>query len=164
MDRQTHHIPLALWCPFRALGGTAVDRTQSLNVIRQTTDLFEQSETLIFALAPEGTRSKTDHWKTGFYHIAKLPMYPLHWGTSISGENKWVSATQFILAMISRQISTRSLNITRTSKARIGKHQSYPYETRDQSTQVIKPINELIMITCQRRLRLVTSGKLPTDR
>ena len=65
---------------FRALGGTAVDRTQSLNVIRQTTDLFKQSENLIFALAPEGTRSKTDHWKTGFYHIAKAANVPIALG------------------------------------------------------------------------------------
>ena len=65
---------------FRALGGTPVDRSQSLNVIRQTTDLFEQSENLIFALAPEGTRSKTDHWKTGFYHIAKAANVPIALG------------------------------------------------------------------------------------
>jgi len=65
---------------FRALGGTPVDRTQSLNVIRQTTDLFNQSENLIFALAPEGTRSKTDHWKTGFYHIAKAANVPIALG------------------------------------------------------------------------------------
>jgi len=64
----------------RALGGTPVDRTQSLNVIRQTTELFKQSENLIFALAPEGTRSKTDHWKTGFYHIAKAANVPIALG------------------------------------------------------------------------------------
>ena len=65
---------------FRALGGTPVDRGKSLNVIQQTTDLFNQSENLIFALAPEGTRSKTDHWKTGFYHIARAAKVPIAFG------------------------------------------------------------------------------------
>ena len=65
---------------FRALGGTPVDRGQSLNVIQQTTDLFNQSEHLIFALAPEGTRSKTNHWKTGFYHIARAAKVPIAMG------------------------------------------------------------------------------------
>jgi len=65
---------------FRALGGTPVDRTQSLNVIQQTTDLFKQADTLVFALAPEGTRSKTDHWKTGFYHIAMAANVPIALG------------------------------------------------------------------------------------
>ena len=62
---------------FRKLGGMPVDRRQSLNLIQQMTDLFDQSEHLIFALAPEGTRSKTDHWKTGFYHIARAANVPI---------------------------------------------------------------------------------------
>jgi len=65
---------------FRALGGTPVDRSQSLNLIRHMTSLFEQSDQLIFALAPEGTRSKTDHWKSGFYHIAKGAGVPIALG------------------------------------------------------------------------------------
>jgi 1-acyl-sn-glycerol-3-phosphate acyltransferase len=64
----------------RALGGTPVNRGQSLNLIQQMTDLFGQSEELIFALAPEGTRSKTDHWKTGFYHIARAARVPIALG------------------------------------------------------------------------------------
>ena len=33
-------------------------------------ELFETSEQLIFAITPEGTRSRVEKWKTGFYHIA----------------------------------------------------------------------------------------------
>lgn len=62
---------------FRALGGTPVDRSRKLDLIRQLKDLFEQSQSLVFALAPEGTRSKTDHWKTGFYHIARAAGVPI---------------------------------------------------------------------------------------
>jgi len=62
---------------FRALGGTPVHREQGLNYIGQMTDLFERSEQLILALAPEGTRKKTDHWKTGFHYIARAANVPI---------------------------------------------------------------------------------------
>ncbi len=65
---------------FRTLGGIPVDREHSLHLIQQIADLFENSEHLVFALAPEGTRSKTDHWKTGFYHIARTANVPIALG------------------------------------------------------------------------------------
>ena len=55
---------------FRALGGTPVRRYKSRNSIAQMAALFEQSDELILALAPEGTRSPVTRWKSGFYHIA----------------------------------------------------------------------------------------------
>ncbi len=65
---------------FRALGGRPVDRAHSLNLIQQLADLFEESDEFIFGLAPEGTRSKTDHWKTGFYHVARAAKVPIALG------------------------------------------------------------------------------------
>ncbi len=65
---------------FRALGGEPVRRGYSANLIRQIADAFENSDRLVFALAPEGTRSKTDHWKTGFYRIAKAAGVPIVMG------------------------------------------------------------------------------------
>jgi 1-acyl-sn-glycerol-3-phosphate acyltransferase len=62
---------------FRALGGTPVHRDKGRNYIDQMTDLFSRSEYLILALAPEGTRSKTDHWKTGFLYIARAAQVPV---------------------------------------------------------------------------------------
>lgn len=62
---------------FRAIGGTPVHRDQALNLIQQIADLFARSGQLVLALAPEGTRSKTDHWKTGFYHIARAANVPI---------------------------------------------------------------------------------------
>ena len=62
---------------FRAIGGTPVHRDQALNLIPQMTDLFTRTGPLVLALAPEGTRSKTDHWKTGFYHIARAANVPI---------------------------------------------------------------------------------------
>ena len=55
---------------FRWLGGVPVDRRKSSNVVDQMVELFEERESFTLILAPEGTRKRTTHWKTGFYHIA----------------------------------------------------------------------------------------------
>lgn len=62
---------------FRAIGGTPVHRDTGQNYIGQMTELFEQSEQLVLALAPEGTRSKMDHWRTGFHAIARAANVPI---------------------------------------------------------------------------------------
>lgn len=62
---------------FRAIGGIPVRRGSKENVVLQIAQLVEQRERVGLALAPEGTRSKTDRWKSGFYYIAmeaKLPV------------------------------------------------------------------------------------------
>ena len=62
---------------FRAIGGTPVRRDQGQNYMQQMVELFDRSEQLVLALAPEGTRSKTDHWKTGFHYIARAAKVPI---------------------------------------------------------------------------------------
>ena len=62
---------------FRALGGIPVYRSQTLNLSQQLAALFEKTDRMVLALAPEGTRSKTNHWKTGFYHIATAAQVPI---------------------------------------------------------------------------------------
>ncbi|MEM6512533.1 MAG: lysophospholipid acyltransferase family protein [Pseudomonadota bacterium] len=62
------------WFPLgnllRALGGIPLDRKRAGGAVQQAVDLLAQGEPMLFALAPEGTRSKRDHWKNGFYRIA----------------------------------------------------------------------------------------------
>lgn len=67
------------------LGGIPIERSASHGVVQQMVDKFNQHEQLILGLAPEGTRSKTAEWKTGFLHIAhqaNVPVVPvsLHFG------------------------------------------------------------------------------------
>ncbi|MBZ2206654.1 lysophospholipid acyltransferase family protein [Massilia soli] len=57
--------PIARW-----LGGIPVDRNASSNLVQKTVDAFAARERLAVIVAPEGTRGKVTHWKTGFYHIA----------------------------------------------------------------------------------------------
>lgn len=62
------------WWPLGAIlsrfGAIPVDRSSSSGVVQQLIDLFLNSDRLCLALAPEGTRKWTPHWKTGFYHIS----------------------------------------------------------------------------------------------
>jgi len=62
---------------FKLLGGTPVDRTKSHNLVDQIVDLFNKKDAFILALSPEGTRKKTERWKTGFYYIAKGAKVPI---------------------------------------------------------------------------------------
>lgn len=62
---------------FRAIGGIPVHRDESRNLISQIAAIIDAADELVMAVAPEGTRSKTDHWKTGFWHIAKAAKVPI---------------------------------------------------------------------------------------
>lgn len=54
----------------KKIGGIPVDRKVRTGFLQSMVKSFEENEELILAIAPEGTRSKTDHWKAGFYNIA----------------------------------------------------------------------------------------------
>ncbi|MEC8610529.1 MAG: lysophospholipid acyltransferase family protein [Bacteroidota bacterium] len=62
---------------FRLMGGMPVKREKRNNMVASIVEIFNNSEELILGLAPEGTRSWTDHWKLGFYHIANEANVPI---------------------------------------------------------------------------------------
>lgn len=62
---------------FRRLGGIPVNRRERTGFVGQMAALFAQHERLYLAIAPEGTRSPTDHWKSGFYRVALAATVPL---------------------------------------------------------------------------------------
>ncbi|GAB4278014.1 MAG: lysophospholipid acyltransferase family protein [Candidatus Promineifilaceae bacterium] len=62
------------------MGGVPIDRRAPGGVVGQMIEKFNREEKFIVAIAPEGTRSKVDRWKTGFYHIAvgaNVPIVPI---------------------------------------------------------------------------------------
>ena len=61
----------------RALGGIPVDRTARQDLVSQVVAEFGAHDQLILVIAPEGTRSRTDKWKTGFYQIALKAGVPI---------------------------------------------------------------------------------------
>ena len=62
---------------FRALGGIPVDRSVHAGFIELVAHQFDGREKMIFGITPEGTRSKTEYWKTGFYFIALQAKVPI---------------------------------------------------------------------------------------
>jgi len=65
---------------FKLLGGIPVDRTVHTGFIRRIAELYESRDQMALTIAAEGTRSKTEHWKTGFYFIALEAKVPIALG------------------------------------------------------------------------------------
>lgn len=64
----------------RALGAVPVDRAQPGRLVDDLIAEARRGTSFALVLTPEGTRSKTDGWKSGFYRIARgtgLPVTPV---------------------------------------------------------------------------------------
>lgn len=64
----------------RWLGGLAIDRSSPHAAVPQMAKVLAERERFILAVTPEGTRSRRDYWKSGFYYIAleaKVPIVPV---------------------------------------------------------------------------------------
>ena len=77
------------------LGGVPVNRRKPTGLITQLLASFAQSERMCMCIAPEGTRAKTDHWKTGFYRLALAAQVPvglgfIDYGKKLMGIEHWV--------------------------------------------------------------------------
>ena len=81
--------------PFRGvmmwLGGISVDRSQSNNLVAESSAaIVRATSPLQLIVPPEGTRSGTRFWKTGFYYIAQgagvpIVMAYLDYGKKVGG-------------------------------------------------------------------------------
>jgi len=61
----------------RDTGAIPVDRTERHALVSTLARAFRERDSLWLALSPEGTRDRTDHWKSGFYHVAREAGVPL---------------------------------------------------------------------------------------
>ena len=62
----------------RWLGGIAVDREKNSNLVAASADAIVNAHGPVqLVVAPEGTRGKARHWKTGFYFIAVQARVPI---------------------------------------------------------------------------------------
>lgn len=72
------------WFPMslllKGLGGVPLNRGDARAAVKQAVAAFDSHDDYLFGLAPEGTRSKTDGWKTGFYRIAEGAGVPVVFG------------------------------------------------------------------------------------
>jgi len=60
---------------FRLYGSIPVSKNKEF--INEVVEIFKQNETLHIILSPEGQLAKTDHWKKGFYYMAKNANVPI---------------------------------------------------------------------------------------
>lgn len=61
----------------RHIGGIPVRRDHREGVVGQVVAAFAATDSLVIGMAPEGTRSLTPHWKSGFYHMALGAKVPI---------------------------------------------------------------------------------------
>lgn len=59
------------------MGGISVDRSKSNDVVAGMVKIYKECDDLVVSIPPEGTRSHTVYWKTGFYHIANGAGIPI---------------------------------------------------------------------------------------
>ncbi len=74
----------------RKLGAVGIDRSRHTNLVQQMIEEFDRRDEFVLTIPPEGTRSRVEHWKSGFYNIAlgaKVPVVPgyLDYGRKRSG-------------------------------------------------------------------------------
>lgn len=62
---------------FRKLGGIPVDRRIHTGFIHRAAEAIKERDRIALVIAPEGTRSRTEYWKSGFYHIAEEAGVPI---------------------------------------------------------------------------------------
>lgn len=61
----------------RALGAIPVERSKSHNFVEQTAQKIREAERMIMVFTPEGTRGRSEYWKTGFYYTALKAEVPI---------------------------------------------------------------------------------------
>jgi 1-acyl-sn-glycerol-3-phosphate acyltransferase len=61
----------------RSLGVLPVDRGASNGLVGSVSDAISRASDVILAISPEGTRTRVEEWRKGFYliaHAAKVPI------------------------------------------------------------------------------------------
>lgn len=69
----------------KSLGALPIDRSVKPDGSRRGTveamvDLFQKHDDLLLLITPEGTRSRVEKWKTGFYYVALNAKVPIAFG------------------------------------------------------------------------------------
>ena len=67
--------PFSVW--LKAIGGIPVDRRAANGLVGTLVQEFAKREQLIYALSPEGTRTLTSGFRSGFLHVARQANVPI---------------------------------------------------------------------------------------
>lgn len=101
----------------KQLGGIGIDRTQKHNMVEFAAGILNNADQLYLINTPEGTRSYSEKWKTGFYHIAKSANVPIvlaycDYGKKRAGISKIVEVKDRPLKDILDEIEAFYENVT----------------------------------------------------
>lgn len=61
----------------RWLGGVPIDRSAPGGMVASLAGTFDGRDRLVLVVPAEGTRSRTEHWKSGFFRIAEMAEVPI---------------------------------------------------------------------------------------
>lgn len=61
------------------VGAIPINRHRSENKVGRIVEAVQSAERVMLALSPEGTRKRTEFWRSGFYHIAMQAQIPIHY-------------------------------------------------------------------------------------
>ena len=75
MKKEWFFWPLGIL--MRRLGGIPVYRNKKMSLTDQLAEYARKCETFQLAITPEGTRSRVEEWKKGFYYIAYKAEIPI---------------------------------------------------------------------------------------
>jgi 1-acyl-sn-glycerol-3-phosphate acyltransferase len=80
------------------VGGIPVNRREATGFVGQLVREFERRNEFHVVFTPEGTRSRTEHWKSGFYRLALAAKVPLglafiDYGRREVGIGAWIDLT-----------------------------------------------------------------------
>jgi len=75
IKKEAFFFPLGLL--LKKLGGIPVERGTSNRMVDQVVQLFQQNQSLVVVITPEGTRKRVEKWKKGFYIIAMRAQVPI---------------------------------------------------------------------------------------
>jgi len=80
-------------------GGVPVDRRSKQDLVSQVVERFNHGEKLVLAIPAEGTRDRSETWRSGFYHIARGAGVPvvlsfLDYGTRTGGVGPTINASE----------------------------------------------------------------------
>lgn len=78
--KDTYTKPILYGWMFKWMGAIPVDRKQKNDLVAYAVDLFKNTDSLSVLIPAEGTRSKVDRWKKGFYYISKAANVPIACG------------------------------------------------------------------------------------
>jgi len=62
---------------FKSLGGIPIYRHRRGDLVKQMVEAFGERGDFVLVVPAEGTRSRVDAWKSGFYHIAREAGVPI---------------------------------------------------------------------------------------